>query len=304
MTDQIKLKITPEAMHAALAADYSDGDIIIIDDIRELPGSDQLQIDMVLVLICVSGRGQFDINGKPHTVNRREMVVCPPNVLIDNYLISPDFRSKIIGISFPALQRMLPANNEIWDLIVSVSASPVFEITEEMRRLMVRYYSLLKFKLWQPEGAYRKESMRSLLQAIFYDLCDIVRTRAPHSEVLAAMKQGDVHVKKFLRLLANAQGEQRSVGFYARQLCVSAKYLSTVCKKTTGRTAKAWIQEYTVEILRHQLRNTDRSIKEISNLLGFPNLSVFGKFCRSTLGLSPKEYRGQFSQRSGEVRNC
>lgn len=294
MTEQIKLKITPESMLANLSADYSDGDIIIIDDIRQLPSGDQLQIDMVLLLICDSGRGQFDINGRTHTVNRYEMVVCPPNVLIDNYLISPDFSSKIIGLSYSALQRMLHANNEIWDMIVAVSASPVFPITDSMRQLMVRYYSLLKFKLSQSESTYRADSMRSLMQSIFYDLCDIVRSRVPHSEVLAKMKQGDVLVKKFLRLLANAQGEQRCVSYYATLLCVSAKYLSTVCKKSTGRTAKEWIQEYTVEILRHQLRNTDRSIKEISNLLGFPNLSVFGKFCRSTLGLSPTDYRAQF----------
>lgn len=296
MTEKIKLKITPEAMLADLTADYSDGDIIIVDDIRQLPAGDQLQIDMVLLLVCMSGRAQFEINGKTHTACREEMVVCPPNVLVDNYLISPDFRCVIIGLSYPALQRMLHANNEIWDMIVSVSASPVFRITDEMRMLMMRYYSLLKFKLSQPENAYKRESMRSLMQSIFYDLCDIVRRRTPQSEVLSEMKQGDVLVKKFLRLLANAQGEQRSVAYYARQLCVSAKYLSTVCKKSTGRTAKEWIQEYTVEILRHQLRNTDRSIKEIANIMGFPNLSVFGKFCRTTLGLSPTDYRAKFRE--------
>lgn len=280
-------------MHAALTADYSDGDIIIIDDIRQLPTGEQLQIDMVLLFVCVNGRAQFDINGKTHTANNMEMVVCPPNVLVDNYLISPDFRCVIIGLSYPALQRMLHANNEIWDMIVSVSASPVFRITEDMRILMMRYYSLLKFKLTQAEGAYKRETMRSLMQCIFYDLCDIVRSRTPQSEVLSEMKQGDALVKKFLRILANAQGEQRSVAFYARQLYVSPKYLSTVCKKSTGRTAKEWIQEYTVEILRHQLRNTDRTIKEIANIMGFPNLSVFGKFCRTTLGLSPTDYRAQ-----------
>ena len=281
-------------MLAELSADYSDGDIILIDDISTLPTGDQLHIDMVVVLICVNGKGQFDINGKTHRVNKDEMVVCPPNVLIDNYLISPDFNCKIIGLSYPALQRMLHANNEIWDMIVAVSASPVFKITDEMRVLMSYYYSLLKFKLSQTGSLYRKETMHSLFQAIFYDLCDIVRSRTPHSDVLSAMKQGDVIVKKFLRLLANAQGEQRSVAYYARQLCVSSKYLSTVCKKSTGRTAKEWIQEYTVEVLRHQLRNSDRSIKEISNLLGFPNLSVFGKFCRTTLGLSPTDYRNKY----------
>ncbi len=274
-----------------LSADYSDGDIIVIDDIRTLPAGNQLQIDMVVVLVCVNGKGQFDIKGKTYRVHRDEMVVCPPNVLINNYLISPDFSCAIIGLSYPALQRMLHANNEIWDMIVSVSESPVFQITEEMRGLLSHYYSLMKFKLSQPESAYRKETLHALFQAFFYDLCGLLRSRMLHSEVLSAMTQGDALVKKFLHMLADTQGQQRSVGYYAQRLCVSAKYLSTVCKKSTGRTAKEWILEYTVEIVRHQLLNTERSVKEISNLLGFPNLSVFGKFCRSTLGQSPSDYR-------------
>lgn len=280
-------------MFAELSADYSDGDIIIIDDIRTLPMGDQLQIDMVVLLVCVGGRGQFDLNGKTHRVNEDEMVLFPPNVIIANYLISPDFRGKIIGLSYRALQHMLHTNNEIWEMIVSASSSPVFRITDEMRGLMMHYHSLLRCKLSQREGVYHREALRSIMQAIFYDLCEVIRSRAQDIDVLSAMSQGDYLIRRFLRLLAGSQGEQRSVAYFARQLCVSPKYLSAVCRKSTGRTAKEWITEYAVEILRHQLRHTDRSIKEISCLLGFPNLSAFGRFCRTTLGLSPTDYRNR-----------
>lgn len=291
MNDTLRLKITPETIDVRLSADYSDGDIVIIDDIRELPTGRQLHIDMVVLVICVSGSGSFDIGPKTHPLHAGEMAVVPPNVLVDNYMISRDFSCKIIGLSYPALQRMLHVNREIWELISAVTASPIFVIDEGMRRLMMHYYALLKFKLSQPATEYTRPTMHALFQAIFYDLFEIVKSRRHTGAELGASRQADQLVNRFLRMLADAQGEQRAVAFYAQQLCVSAKYLSTVCKKSTGRTAKEWIRSYTVEILRHQLRATDRSIKEIAYMLGFPSLSVFGKFVRATLGMSPTAYR-------------
>lgn len=40
--------------------------------------------------------------------------------------------------------------------------------------------------------------------------------------------------------------QQRSVGFYAGQLNLTPKYLTTIIRKTSGRTAVQWIDDYVV----------------------------------------------------------
>lgn len=40
--------------------------------------------------------------------------------------------------------------------------------------------------------------------------------------------------------------------------------------------------------------------KEISNELGFPNLSFFGKYVKRMLGMSPKAYRKSLGVIAGE----
>ena len=45
--------------------------------------------------------------------------------------------------------------------------------------------------------------------------------------------------------------------------------------------------------VRYYLLNSDMSVKEICDHLGFPNLSFFGKYCRRAFGLSPTEFRKQ-----------
>lgn len=54
-----------------------------------------------------------------------------------------------------------------------------------------------------------------------------------------------------------------------------------------------WISEYVIEDIIHYLKNTDLTAKEISEALGFPNASFFGKYVRVHLGASPSEYRKQ-----------
>ena len=46
-----------------------------------------------------------------------------------------------------------------------------------------------------------------------------------------------------------------------------------------------------MENIRYNLKQTDLNIKQISELLGFPNPSFFGKYVREHLGMSPNEYR-------------
>ena len=69
--------------------------------------------------------------------------------------------------------------------------------------------------------------------------------------------------------------------------------ISTICRSTSGKSPMMWISEYVIEDIIHYLKNTDLTAKEISEALGFPNASFFGKYVRVHLGASPSEYRKQ-----------
>ena len=46
-----------------------------------------------------------------------------------------------------------------------------------------------------------------------------------------------------------------------------------------------------MESIIYRLKYTDLSIKEIVIDMDFPNISFFGRFVKSMLGMSPREYR-------------
>ena len=84
---------------------------------------------------------------------------------------------------------------------------------------------------------------------------------------------------------------EREVRTYAEQLLVTPKYLSTVCKEKSGRTAMNWITESTVANIKYYLLQTDLSVKEIAFKLDFPDVSFFCKYVKKHLGQAPIEYR-------------
>lgn len=67
--------------------------------------------------------------------------------------------------------------------------------------------------------------------------------------------------------------------------------LTMICKKNSGKTANEWIREYTLAAITHELRNTELSVKEISNKTGFSNTSLFSRYVKQHLGCTPMEYR-------------
>jgi AraC-like DNA-binding protein len=85
--------------------------------------------------------------------------------------------------------------------------------------------------------------------------------------------------------------EEKRVSWYAKQLCITPKYLSESVKQVSRRTPNEWIDNYVILEARVMLKDSALSIKEIAQQLHFPNQSFFGKFFKEHVGMSPSKYR-------------
>lgn len=294
-------KVDIDLLKEIVEADYMDNDLIIIDGLKEIPaGQGSLQIDMMIVIMCLKGRMQLDINDTTFKAGASDLIVCPPNVYVGNYMMSPDFDAKIVCLSYRALQHLLHVNKQMWNMILYLSKNPVFHIDTYKRELLEQYHSLALMKHEHPEVPFYKESMECLFLAMFHELCSVIYETMPDesSPESLTMKQGDVLMRRFVRLVADSHGKERSVAFFADKLCITPKYLSTVCKASSGKTALEWIHEYAMEVIVQRLKYSEQTIKEIADDLQFPNISFFGKFVKSHLGVSPSAFRRQLSRQA------
>ncbi|MGC9356205.1 MAG: helix-turn-helix domain-containing protein [Mariniphaga sp.] len=81
------------------------------------------------------------------------------------------------------------------------------------------------------------------------------------------------------------------VGQYASILNVSDKYLNECVKDILKVNAKYLIDEQLVMRARHNLKFTDKSVKEISFDLGFSSPDYFSYFFKKQTGFSPTQLR-------------
>ena len=96
---------------------------------------------------------------------------------------------------------------------------------------------------------------------------------------------------RFIEELRQHYASERSIGFYAEQVCLTPKYLSQVVYAVSGRYAGEWIRDYVILEAKALLRIRQYSIQQISDMLNFANQSFFGAYFKKATGFTPSEYR-------------
>lgn len=81
------------------------------------------------------------------------------------------------------------------------------------------------------------------------------------------------------------------MGWYADALCVTPKYLSEVSKKVSGQTVIYRITRYTALDIARQLRSTNLTLEQFSDLYEFANTNYFIRYVQKNLGTSPSALR-------------
>lgn len=279
---------------------FIDDDIILFDNVTDIPSAGNAKIDMFLILICRRGKLQANINNKIQIVHDNEILICKPNTIIKDCMISPDFQSQIMGISNRIIQEVFRNGiNNIWNKIFYIHQNPVLRINDNTTNSSILYYDLIRLKIEQPNQLYHKEIMISLIHSILYELLSEIDNfiNLPENN---PVKRGEILFKNFIEILSSTKIKRQTVTFYSEKLFVTPKYLSTVCKNISGKTALEWINEFVTNEISSLLKYSDKSIKEISLELEFPNISFFGKFVKAHLGVSPKEFRKKINDKVSE----
>ena len=107
------------------------------------------------------------------------------------------------------------------------------------------------------------------------------RTRVPREMTVT---------QDFIRLVQARCLEHRDLDFYARELCITPKYLSRIVSKVAGKKALLVIQENVIAEAEALLKEGKYNIQEISDLLHFPSPSYFCRYFRKATGQTPRAY--------------
>ena len=273
---------------------YSDNDIVIIDSIQKFTEISKAHVAMNAVAICTQGKVQGILNGQMIELHKNQVAIIPQNIIITDLMISPDFDLKAMFFTNRILQSFLREKMPIWNDVVYIRRLHVITMEDDDMLFYTNFYDMLSLCFDKGvDHPFRTDIIQSLLRAAVLGLCGGLKQRVLVDEASSDTSTSNNHFQRFLDLLHSVDVKHRRVEWYATELCISPKYLSALCKKHSGKTANDWITEHVLEDIRYYLKQTDYSIKQICDLLGFPNTSFFSKYVKEHFGMTPIEFRTQ-----------
>lgn len=268
----------------------------MVENLHHVDPTDIVKLDVLVVALCLDGEASLSINGQVFNIKANDLLICPPNILLENATSSGDLDFRCMSFSRDYFRQMsMAGSGNPWDVMKFLENSPVLQLEPEEVKVFCQYYDLICSKLQGTPRRHQKELIHALLQAFHYEFRDLLERFNDWKP--QAYSAGERVFREFLDLLSTSFPKPRSVSAYADKLCITPKYLSTVAKQVGGESASALINRYVIQDIEYMLKQPDKSIKEICNELDFPNLSFFGKYVRRHLGISPKAYREKHLQK-------
>lgn len=248
-----------------------------------------------ILFFCLGGRFQIEVNGTPYTIEPNDIAFCTPDKMVTRTMMSPDFRGYLFGCSANFTKRIFPNSADLWNKVFYMNRNFKIHLSDAEAVELLEDYNFLKRKITRIDHLYYDEVMRCLLQAFLYQTAHVLgnHVAAEATAVEEPLQSRHQLCQSFIDLLSVTKPVPRSVQWYAERLCKTPRYLSTAVKRASGKTASEWIHEALTREVADALKNSPKSIKEISDELDFPNLSFFGRYCRQRLGCSPSEFRQQ-----------
>ena len=247
------------------------------------------RMNFIMMALCCKGQATYSIDTREQSVMPGDLLFISERHIVDNFMSSSDFECQCIMLSTQFYHGFVQNVKNVSSLLLFSMNNPVVHLTVQEKQTYSNYYETIRRKMADESHHYRTELVQALLLAMFYDMSGVIY----RIEQSSAKKQSraDVIFARFIALLQENFRTERRVSWYAKQLDITAKYLSEVVKTVSKRTPNEWIDSYVVLEIRVLLKNSPKSIKEITEELKFPNQSFLGKYFKEHVGVSPSEYR-------------
>lgn len=248
-----------------------------------------VRLTMTIVMVTVKGCMRVKINLQEYNVSEKMVATMTAGSFMQIIETSPDFKGFFIAIAKDFFDyskeimigmALLHRNNDI----------PVAKLSECNFLDAKELYAILKRKLQQPDFKYKEQVARMYLGLFHYNGLQAIEDYVDKSKTLIANRKDDLSTQ-FLQMVKEHYRSERMISFYSSRLGVTPKYLSSVVKEVTGKFASDWINDYVILESKARLKNSNISVKELSNELNFGSTSIFTKYFKQHTGYSPVEYR-------------
>jgi AraC-like DNA-binding protein len=226
----------------------------------------------------------YRINLTQYEMSRNTINVLPPGTLVMKESESADHSSEIISIDdLDSLKERVPA----WKALV-------WNTDEDTGLRLHRYFDLALHLAKSDKAPI--QSLQHIAFALAEDMLQDYESRKSYEGSSDSYSENDLY-ERFIAMLNRLGTAKHDIKFYAERLGVTPNYLSRVVKGVSGKTVVEWINLLLVMESKMLLLHSNLTVKEISYKLNFPEDSLFCRFFKREVGVSPLCFKKQLYNR-------
>ena len=250
-----------------------------------------------LSIFIIITKGHVDViaDSKPSRVDSsgENVAMIHPHSTLNSVIVSKDCDGVMIAsndffmvsnMSFIKFRPEIPADYFIG------SGAALFRIGKEQIESLSWNFLRFVANMRDKDHLYWGEKLRLNAIEIYLEILDVVNRGSKMKNLKDDSRAGDIFRRFYISVSKNATCN-RTVGYYAEQLCISPKYLNVVCKTVCKKNASSVIDDAAVMAASNLLRDFSLSIGQVADMMNFKGQAAFTKFFKKMTGLTPTQFR-------------
>lgn len=242
------------------------------------------------ILYIISGEGKHEVDFKVYDFKAGDMILIAKNQ-VHHFFPDTEATGYIIMFTEDYLCSNSEMNiNDFLEHFNSPLYNPIIKIDvceEESNRILV---DLLYKEYKSEDSAVKVQLLKSLFRSF---MLAISKFKKPNE-----LRESSGNYKKFIEfknLVEMHYKERKTVQEYAKLMLVSQKTINQATRTAVDLSAKQFIIDRILLEIKRYIGQGGLTINEISDLMGFDEPSNLTKFFKRYEGVSPKEFRAEYS---------
>lgn len=243
--------------------------------------------EIVQLLYLHRGEATIEVEGLS-TVMREPCLQVVPALCVHGFRFSPGTQGYVLSLALPLISRLEAQFPPPLSLLSAPQCVPV----GHSRRHIHSLFSALR-KEYQTDHEAREMMLFALLSALLVWLRRQHRPAIQQDDKLARRRSA---MRLFARQIESHYREHLPLGEYARRVGLSANYLNQLCREFHNCSALIVVHQRIMLEAKRSLQYTSMTINQISDYLGFSDVTYFSRFFKKNENMSPKAFRELMKQ--------
>lgn len=241
------------------------------------------------IMLCTDGDIDISINEVDYNLTASTLLITFPSSIVHIVRSRRHYNGILMFVTRDFLSKHI-INAQLVHPFRQVSKNhyTLVELTGEEQKNFIDIYRLIYRKREAKGSDLQLEALRNLLLAA---ICEVAEIFLKSNKVEIRSTRNEEITDAFLNLVIHPIKISHTTAYFADQLNISPKHLIHAVKTTTGKSPGFFINEKITDNAKLLLRDYSLNISQISEKLGFSEVSSFSNFFKKQTNLSPTLYR-------------